>query len=212
MLTKNMNMKVTAVAMFAMMALASGCGKGSTKNPVIGGIDGPRVSLLDGRFIMTVIFKDLALDVGGRYEIPKMPNSYVELGPDFQSNGLLLSAGLSVADIQALSGNAFELLDPLTLPGGRPLPGVADGYLPGIAVAIPKLKNMVVYIGPNVFGTFVPVNLPLQSVMASYRFYDGAGDRLGTISLVGQDTAHENSGFLLLIDIKGKVQSMMAAL
>src|SRR6185437_3629383 len=150
-----------------------GCGKGSNKNVQIDGVQGPNVGFVDGTLTMSVVLTQVSLNVGARVEIPNMPNSYLEIGPDFQTNGTLISIGLAAQDITKLAGG--DLLDPSTLPGGRPLPGVIDGQLPAIAVTVPKLDHIVFYVGPTVFGVFVPVALPWQNYIGTFRFYDGTG-------------------------------------
>jgi hypothetical protein len=189
---------------------ATGCGKGSKKNVKIPGVSGPFVNIVDNKLTMSLTFTEIQFDEGIRLEIPKMPNSYVEVGPDFQSAGYLLSVGLDVNDIKTLTHDGFDVLDPHSLPGGRPLPGVVEGQLPGVAVQIPKLKDVVFYVGPQVFGAFVPVKLPIKTAIVTHRFYDGAGDQVGNISVVGTDAQNDNSGFLLLINLAGKVGKLLA--
>ena len=200
-----------SLAVFALSVslVASGCGSGSTKNVVIQGVTGPNVSFVNNLMTMTVVLQNVALDAGGRISIPQAPNSYLEIGPDFQSNGTLISLGLDANDINNLTGHNANLLNPLQLPGGRPLPGVAAGSLPGLAIQVPKWDNMVLYFGPSVFGTFVPVKLPFSNFIGSYRFYADNGTAVGTLSVVGADAANANSGFLLLINISGTVANLL---
>ena len=198
-----------AVLVLGVSMVATGCGSGSTKNVVIQGITGPNVSFVNNTMTMTVTLQNVNLQFGGRVSIPQAPNSYLEVGPDFQSNGTLISLGLDANDINSLTGNNAHLLNPLDLPGGRPLPGVAAGTMPGLAVQIPKWDNVTLYFGPQVFGTFVPVTLPFSNFIGSYRFYAADGTSIGTISVVGADAANKNSGFLLLVNISGKVASLL---
>lgn len=205
-----MKMRAIAIAVSTMLvAVASGCGKGSSKNIKIDGVDGPKVNFVDNKLTMAVVLKNVQLDVGARIPVPHMPNSYLEMGPDFQSNGLMINVGVDANDVKALAGNSSNLLDPTTLPGGRPLPGVALGQLPGMAIQVPKLENLVFYAGPEVFGVFVPVRLPWKDYMGTFRFYDGSGDQIGNISIVGTDAQDKNSGFLLLVNLRGKVGKLI---
>jgi hypothetical protein len=208
MLAKSSSLKTSALA-FVLVAFVSGCGKGTDKNPKIDGIEGPTVSFVDNKFLMNTVFTKLQLPVSGRIPVPHMPGSYLEIGPDFQSYGTLLTAALDIRDVQKLAKDQFRLLDPLVLPGGRPLPGVVEGYLPAIAVQVPKLHNVVFYFGPEVLGAFVPVDLPFDDVVMTYRFHDAAGERVGNISVIGKDSSKANSGFLVLVDIKGKVKTLL---
>jgi hypothetical protein len=204
----NKIVRTTALAL-ALTVGVSSCGKGTGKNVHIDGVVGPKVAFINDTFTMTVVLTNVSIDQGLRIPIPKLPNSYVEVGPDLQSNGFLISLGIAVQDLVSLLKGKIDLVDPLTLPGGRALPGVVAGYLPGIAVEVPQWDHMVFYMGTNVFGAFVPVKIPLQNYMATFRFYDDSGDQIGNISVVGEDTNKANSGFLLLVDIAGKVAQLL---
>jgi len=197
------------VALALVVSLGIGCGKGSSKNVKIDGVDGPRVSFVDGKLTLAVILKNAQIDFGVRVPLPYLPNSFLEVGPDFQTNGYLINLGVAAADVIALAKDHLQSLDPLTLPGGRPLPGISDGFLPGIAVQVPKLNDLSFYIGPTLFGAFIPVNLPWKDYMGTFRFYDGAGDSIGNISIVGKDANDRNSGFLLLLNLQGKIGQLI---
>lgn len=192
------NTRFVAVAMsLALMSLGTtGCGSGSNKNPSIAGIK-YNASYVNNYFMLSTTFTQLRLDGGGRFAFDKkLPNSYLEIGPDFQSNGTLVTVALASADITAAGG--LHSFDPTTLPGGRPLPGVADGQLPGVAIQIQKLGNIALYFGGGAFGVFVPVSLGVKDAIATFRFY-ADGQRVGNISLVGSDASGKNAGFLVLI-------------
>ncbi|MBY0469968.1 hypothetical protein K2X30_02295 [bacterium] len=198
---------VMTVALATVLAVSvAGCGRGSNKNPVINGVNGPNVAFVNGTLTMTMVLKNVSIDAGARIALPNMKDSYLEIGPDFQTNGTLISVGLATTDIKFLRDNV-KMLDPLTLPGGRPLPGVADGFMPGFAVELAKLNNMVLYVGPNLIGIFVPVNIGLKDSIITARFFSSNGAQIGNISLVGQDssTTEKNGGVLLLINTGGVV-------
>jgi len=199
---------LVSLVLISMLA-ATGCGKGTRKNIKIDGVVGPTVNFIDNKLTMAVVLKNVQLDVGARVAIPKLPNSYLEIGPDFQTNGLLVFIGVDATDIKALVGDAFNVLDPLTLPGGRPLPGIAEGWLPGLAIEVPKLHNVIIYAGTALLGVFIPAPLPWKDYIGTFRFYDGAGDRIGNISIVGKDSSDQNSGILLLVNLSGKVGNLV---
>ncbi len=164
----------------------------------IPGVDGPTLHLVDDQLLISMVFENLVVDGGLRYPIPKYPNSHIEIAPDFESDGTLMVVAVDLDDV--FSGH-LDQLDPQALPGGRPLPGVASGKLPAVAFSIPKWNNMGFYLGPKLFGVFVPVpGLNMQGAMVTARFY-ADGKRQGNISLVGEDTEGENSGFLLMLDL-----------
>jgi len=205
MLQKWKNYIVATVAIVS-LGFATSCGQNSTKNIQIAGMQGPTVTLLQDNLLVSMVFENLQMDGGLRYNIPKYNYSYLEVSPDLQSNGTLMSISISLKD---LMDGGLDKLDPQKLPGGRNLPGVASGALPAVAFSIEKFHNMSFYLGKDVFGIFVPAKVGVDGAIASFRYYV-ADKRAGTISLVGNDEKGENSGVLLLLDMKGqsKIQLM----
>ena len=103
-----------------------------------------------------------------------------------------------------------DLLDPQALPGGRPLPGVPSGRLPAVAFSIEKFRNMSFYIGPQLFGIFVPISkLDIgENNIITARFYAG-GNRAGNLSLVGADENGEYAGALLMLDLSSQTRQLL---
>lgn len=201
---------LSAVLVVASSVTLAGCGKGQNKNIRIDGVKGPTVNFVDNKLLLNLTLEGLAIDFGTRIPIPNLDASVIEIGPDLQSDGYLISVALDVKDVQKLSKNAIGFANPVALPGGRPLPGVAEGQLPAVAVTLPKKgDDIVVYAGPTVIGVFVPVKLPWKDYMGTFRFYDGAGDRIGNLSIVGQDQNGANSGVLILVSLNGKVGKLV---
>lgn len=186
-------------------------GKGSGLNPSIAGITGPDVELVNGRLILSMVFSSITVDGGATIPIPKYPNSSVQVGPDFLSAGTLLVLTVSVTDFL---GDKGASLNPQSLPGGRPLPSVAAGVMPAIAMQIPQLFNTVLYVGPEVIGFFVPFKkLDLAGSILSFRFYNKANEPIGILSLVGSDAAGLNAGILAMMraDLLGIIKKPTAA-
>jgi hypothetical protein len=209
-MNKKMNMnKLKSVVLGVMIvSLATACGNGKTANPVIPGVQGPDVTYVNGNFMMSLVLSQVTLQGGGTIPIPHMPNSSFEISPDLQSAGTLVAVSLSATDIAALTGS--NLLDPTELPGNRPLPGVASGALPAIAVQVPQWDSMVFYVGPNIFGVFVPVTTGLPAgygIDAS--LYNTSGTQVGLIGGYGPDTTGKNAGIVVLIPIKGAVADIV---
>lgn len=196
---------IVAVATIATLGFATSCGKNDSSNIDIAGVKGPTVTLLQDNMMISAVFENIQLDGGLRYNIPKYKYSFIEISPDLESNGTLMQVSVSLKDI--VGGN-LEALDPQQLPGGRPLPGVASGSLPAVAFTIEKFKNMSLYLGKDVFGVFLPVNVGVEGAIASFRYYIGE-KRAGTVSLVGTDANGQNSGILLMLDMKGQVKSQL---
>ena len=196
-----------AIAAFLILTFALtglSCKKGGPDGGIeIEGIDGPHIVVEDGYMSISSVFHNIELLGGLRYSIPKYPNSYLEIGPDFETEGTLLSIHIAFSD---LGSNDLEKLDPQTLPGGRPLPGVRSGRLPAIAFKVEKFNNIHIYAGNSFFGIFLPMpSLDVKYAILTARFYLDDGSRAGNISLVGQDYHGENAGFLLLLNLKAKL-------
>lgn len=204
---KQLLSKISSKSLLASIAvtaslLTASCGGGGddARNIEIPGVDGPVVTLDGDNVRIDMIFENLQIDGGIQYRVPKYKNSLIEISPDLQSAGTLMAISVSLDDV---FGGDVGNLDPMTLPGGRPLPGVSGGSLPAVAFSIEEWKNMGFYLGPKVFGVFIPVNgLGLENSILSYRFYS-KGDRVGNIALVGADENGKNSGFLLMLDMSG---------
>lgn len=168
-----------------------------TGNLEIEGVQGPKISLFGENLLISLVFENLLIEGGARIDVPKYPNSYVEIGPDLETDGTMMAVNVSLSDI--FEGNV-DTLDPQTLPGGRPLPGVAIGALPAVAFTVEAFNNMTFYLGPEVFGAFIPYDASMEGTMLSTRFYH-EGKRVGNLTLVGNDINEENGGILLMLDL-----------
>lgn len=198
---KKISVMMCALSLFALI----GCGKENSSNIQIEGVKGPTITLSQDNVLISMVFENMQLDGGLRYVIPKYKYSYLEISPDLQSSGTLMTVSIGVKDL--IDGN-LDTLDPQKLPGGRNLPGVASGALPAVAFSIEKFSNMTVYAGKDVFGLFVPAKVGVDGAIASFRYYIG-DKKAGTVSLVGRDENGENDGILLLLDMKGQVKTKL---
>jgi hypothetical protein len=109
-----------------------------------------------------------------------------------------MSINIAIKDVANVG---LQNLDPQSLPGGRALPGVSTGRLPAVAFTIQKFKGVSFYVGPKLFGVFIPLNnLGIGNSIITARYYVSS-TRVGNISLVGQDANGENSGLLLMLDL-----------
>lgn len=199
--------KTYLVAMMAIVSLgfATSCGNNSGSNIEIAGVKGPKVTLLQDNLQIDMVFENVQLDGGLRYNIPKYKYSYLEISPDLQTSGTLMSISISLKDI--VDGN-LDKLDPQKLPGGRNLPGVSGGSLPAVAFSIEKFHNMSFYLGKSVFGIFVPAQVGVDGAIASFRYYVNS-KAAGTISLVGNDENGEHAGILLMLNLTGATKAQM---
>lgn len=209
---KNIFSKSKALVLSSVLALgvlSTSCGDGtSSSNIQVPGVQNMSVTLVQDSVLISMVFQSIQLDGGLRYNIPKYPNSYLEISPDLQSAGTLMAINVSLKDV---FNTNLQLLDPQTLPGGRALPGVAGGRLPAVAFSIEKFHGMGFYLGPKLFGVFLPLkNLGIGNSIITARYYTGS-NRIGNISLVGQDVNGENSGILLMLDMSTSVQTKLKA-
>lgn len=187
------------LALLSFGFFSTSCGNGtSAANIKIPGVSKSAITLNNDSVLIAFVFDNIHLEAGLRYNIPKYPNSYVEISPDLQSAGTLMSISIALKDF---AGSLLQNLDPQSLPGGRALPGVASGRLPAIAFSIEKFKGVGFYVGPKIFGAFIPLtNLGIGNSIFTARYYVSS-TRVGNISLVGPDSNGENSGLLLMLDL-----------
>lgn len=202
--------KKILVSAFVIVTLgfATSCGNNSSNNIQIAGVKGPHVTLMQDNLLISMVFENVTLDGGLRYNIPKYKYSYLEISPDMQSAGTLMSISVSLKDIVE---GGLDQLDPQKLPGGRNLPGVATGSLPAVAFSIEKFHNMSFYLGKQAFGIFVPAEVGVDGAIASFRYYMNQ-KAAGTISIVGRDENGENSGVLLMLNLTGATKSKMMSI
>jgi hypothetical protein len=205
--TKSKSLLLTLLIGLSLISTSCVDGEGGT-NIEIPGVDGPKLTITDDNLMIAMVFENIQLEGGLRYNIPKYPNSHIEISPDLQSEGTLMALSISLDDVFNLD---LGTLDPQKLPGGRPLPTVSTGKLPAVAFSIEKFHGMVFYVGPEVFGVFIPANLDFQGGMLTSRFY-AMGKRAGTLALVGTDENDENSGLLMLLDLKGSTKARLKKL
>ena len=210
---KLISRKIATVCLCVSMCLPlNGCVTGGGSNHAIPGVTGPDVELAGGYLRVSMVFNLLSVDAGVRIPIPKYPNSSLEFGPDFLSGGALLTLTVAVADFMNDQGTFF---DPQTLPGGRPLPALAAGKLPAVAIQVPQLANTVFYIGKEVLGFFVPIKGLdfMPGLMPYWRHHNKNREPVGILALIGPDAQMKNSGFLVLMraDLLGIFKKPSAA-
>lgn len=187
--------------------LATSCGSGtSASNIKIPGVSNLGISLIQDNMLISMVLTKVQLTGGLRYNIPKYPNSYMELSPDLESSGTLMAISISAKDILDTS---LLKLETLGLPGGRALPGVAGGRLPAVSFTNTTFQNISFYLGPKLFGIFIPIKTlgPITAIITS-RYYTGT-NRVGNISLVGNDANGENAGVLLMLDLTTTVKKQI---
>jgi hypothetical protein len=201
---------VLMAAVFATAAVTSCNGTSNTSNPVIDGIQGPNVTFTNNTLTISAVLTNVIFQGGATIQIPKTQSSYIEVSPNLAGQGMLLQLGLNINDLSFLDGNANSL-PANQLPGGRPIPGIVGGSLPSVAVQVPKWDNATFYIGSAFVGIFIPVKMNVQGVTGTFLFFDQSNKQVGTISIVGTDSNGQNSGILLMLNLKSITPSYSAA-
>ncbi len=173
---------------------------GSGPSIEIPGMENLQANFYDDYMTISMHLENIDIVVGGRIPILDDSGSYVDLAPHLQGQGTLMTFHVKMGTITGDN----DLIHPSTLPGGRPIPGVASGRLPAAAVTVDEVADMTFYLGLDVFGFHLPLDIGLQGAIITGRFNFG-GNTVGNVSLVGDDESGQHGGVLLLIDLKSKV-------
>ena len=185
---------LSSVIIFLTLFGFSSC-VGTGTNLEIPGVKGPNLTLTNTHVLITAVFQNLNLAVGLRYKIPGSKDSYIELSPDLQSSGTLLSVGLSIEDV---FGSKVDDLVPMGLPGGRALPEISGGRMPGVKFSIKNFANMVFYLDDDKYGIFFPMNITIF-MPVGFDFHVGS-KVVGRMHIISPDLSNANSGFLLMLN------------
>lgn len=180
------------------MSLATSCGTQPQGLPKLPGVQGPIFNVINGQILVTFKFLTLNTTVGGTIPLPKTLNSFVELSPNVLEGGTLAQFYLDINDI---GSTGLGITNPETLPDGRPLPGIAGGSLPALAINAPEILDTTFYFNTKLFGLFVPIkNFNTKGLGAYYKIVVNEKD-VGLIGLVSSDANGENAGFTLFLKL-----------
>ncbi len=199
-------MKNFLVGVFLLSLLGLvGCNDDTGVNISIPGVTGPTVSLSGEHVLIDMTFDNVIMEGEMRIDVPEYADSSITI-TGIPGGGTKMSVAISAAD---LLDTSLQALDPQRLPGGRALPGVATGSLPAVAFTVEQFHNVSFYIGPDVYGFFIPLEkLGTAGSIISARYY--IGDKAsGTISLVGEDADGENAGILLFLNMDSITKSFL---
>ena len=170
------------------------------------GMQGPYILLEENTLNISLIIEQLSFDGGFRKDIPRYRDSYIEVSPDAGSEGVIVSMQFSIDNFfdTELYGEERQ-----KLPGGRALPGVPFGRLPGVRLTVDALNGTTFYLNKKFFGVFIPFHLNIgTNNIVTYRYHT-KGQRAGNIALVSVDEYGENSGLLILLDIGKKTRNAL---
>jgi hypothetical protein len=197
------------VLLGAILCLQTGCApKNSSGDANVPGMGSFNFAIADGRAQLAVAFTALKIDAGARILIPGLKESYVEIGPDFESGGALFVTSVSISELfRNTSGlTNFGLTD------GRSIPGVRAGFLPGRVVQLPLFGNSLFYQGLDLFGVFLPVDFGAFPLNVTTRMRDAQGNIVGVLTAVAKGSKNGASGALFLFPVDGgQSQKMLIA-
>jgi hypothetical protein len=191
--------QLSAVAVLSGTLALSGCGKKvASATNVIEGVTKYKFEVANGRANLSVVFSNLHMDAGATIPLSRPQGGTIQLGPDFESGGsiFVISTPLS-----SLSNNAG--LPMAGLPDGRPIPGIRQGVLQAAQVNLPIIGMTYLYMGSDVFGLFVPVNLGSLALTVTVRIRDEKGNLVGTLAGIPRGQTGSMSGVLFLFPIDG---------
>jgi len=192
---------VACMAMSATALVLSSCGQGSSSgNPGIEGVNRYDFSFGGGQARLSIVFASLHLDAGATIPLSKPAGSTIQLGPDFSSGGTLFVISVPLA---GLINNDTTGMPLLGLPDGRAIPDVVRGAITGSVVDLPLFGISFLYTGKDVFGLFLPIDLPKTTVGVRVRMRDELGNILGYIYGIPKANAKQVSGVLVLVPIDG---------
>lgn len=187
---------IKLVVLTVAMALATSCGNQPTGLPNIPNVQGPIFNVVDGQVMITFNFLKLNSNFGGKIPLPKTKNSSVEITPNIIDGGTTAQFLLDVEDLRSAG---LGVVDPVTLPDGRTIPGVPGGKLPALAVNVHEILDTTFYFNTSLFGMFIPINgLNTAGLSAYYKVVIKEQDA-GLLGLVSSDAQGENAGFTLFL-------------
>lgn len=147
----------------------------------------PKITLPDIRFTfgdpVTLAF-DLKNEVivGAKLPIPDLEGAFVELIPQFGPTPPSVLLSIPAA---AFESDKFKLRNPKALPDGRPLPSYIGQNLPSVAIQVPMLKNITIYLGREIAAMFVPTNRAFNpDAEVTISFSDNAGRLVGYLTRI----------------------------
>lgn len=196
-MTTHIYVSILALSMLLFSACGSREGEGAAGE--VPGVEDFFFSMERGRATLSVVFTDLRVDAGLQVPLGTIRDSYIELSPDFQSNGMLFQVSVSLR--QLFSGG--ENLARFGLPDGRPIPHIRSGSLLGRLIDIPVFNWGVLYQEEDIFGIFLPLNLNLLPLNVTVRMRDEFGNLLGVFTAIAKGDDEDISGVLFLFPVEG---------
>lgn len=143
----------------------------------------PKINLKFGDPVVLTLELKQMIKVGGKFAIPDLKDSYVELIP---TNAHTNAPAMVILSIRAdqFENDHFKLHDPTLLPDGRPLPKI-QGKIPSLAIEVPELYNITFYLGIEVAAMFIPTTINFeQDAEITLPFSDSSGREVGFLTRI----------------------------
>lgn len=186
------------IAVFILSISLTACGTRLASGLAVPGVKNYEFSIQNGQARLSVVFPSFNIDAGARIPLGKPAGAFVELSPDFESGGMLFIISAPLASL--LNGGGLPTMG---LPDGRALPGVRGGVLPATGLALPAIGTTILYMGRDVFGLFIPVNLGSLPLTVTVKIRDQQGNLMGTVAAIPKGFTGRISGVLFLFPIEG---------
>lgn len=183
--------KTLLTSLVLSLLLFTSCGQQGESN--LPGVDGPNLSVQDGKVLLDVELENVIIEGEVVYENPALPGSSFKLTTG-DRGGLELQGILDYSDI--VSGN-FPQAEPQLLPGGRPFPGLGSPVL--YKMEVPNNDGSYLYANKNIFAVFIPADYDIQIGLRS--FINVGGKSYGYAALIPSDQSGENSGVLVVLQL-----------
>lgn len=191
-------MKLVGLLLFILLAPVCAAG------PIVG-IDGPFVSVSDGKLVVTLKMQEAGHPNGFSFGITDEKKSQVNFVPS-DEGGMLLELRL---DLDELEGVSISDGKENKLPDGRAIPGIPDGALKN-SLRVDHTNDFFTFHSPKSFGIAVPFNWNLGSTRDGHHWLNWKGKNIGMISVVNatQDKKAFGLIFLRFSALRGNAELM----
>lgn len=159
----------------------------------ITGIEGPFVSVAEGKLVVTLKMPEAIQPNGFAFDINAEKKSRVNFVAA-EEGGMVLEMKLDLDDLEAYDVAEGENN---TLPDGRMIPGVPGGALKN-SKRVDRTNDFVTFHSPKSFGIAVPFNWNLGSTRDGHHWLSWKGKNIGMISVVNASGEKKAYGMIFL--------------
>lgn len=171
----------------------------------ITGLEGPFVSIADGKLILTLKMMEATTANGFSFDINEEKKSRVSFASS-EEGGMTLEMKLDLDDLEAYDISNGE---DNTLADGRAIPGVPGGALKS-SRRVDRTNDFTTFHSPKSFGIAVPFNWNLGSTRDGHHWLSWKGKNIGMISVVNASSEKKAYGmiFLRFTALRGNAELM----